>query len=241
MRGRVVTPVAPDAAQAKGVRGCRALLVGAGISFGLGISAIAAVARDDLKPFDIPAQALSSALEAFSSASGYQLLVAETVPPSLRSQQVQGTWAPRDALARLIVGTGFEVTYTSAQAAILRRSAEAEQRVAQQRQSRIHYEAALQSDVTQVLCRDSATRPGSYRAALDLWVAPSGQVTRAELLGSTGSEGRDRQIVAALQVVTSAAPPDDVPQPTTLVVLPKPAGAHDLCAAGFDEQRASRR
>ncbi|MCK9910797.1 hypothetical protein MXD81_16740, partial [Microbacteriaceae bacterium K1510] len=50
----------------------------------------------------------------------------------------------------------------------------------------------------------------------------SGAVARVELIGSTGSEDRDRVYAAALHSLSiGEAPPQDMPQPVTLMVLPR--------------------
>src|SRR5262249_2098559 len=96
------------------------------------------------------------------------------------------------------------------------------------RRDQTRYDTALQSDVMLALCRDAATRPGQYRAALDLWVTPSGRVDHVDLLSSTGDPGRDKRIVTALDELASMPPPPGLSQPTTLLLLPK-ADSAQLC------------
>jgi TonB family protein len=178
--------------------------------------------------FDIPAQPLASALQAFSTVSGYQILVADDHLP--QSMAIKGVLSSKEALARLVAGTGMSVSFTGPQAAILvpgNRS----QNVATTASSQggPKYDAALQYDVLAALCRDAMTRPGQYRTALDLWMMPSGRVGRAELLSSTGDPERDRRILAVLYKLKFVPPPQGLSQPTTLLLLPSASDADRLC------------
>jgi TonB family protein len=183
--------------------------------------------------FDIPAQPIATAMEAFSSSSGYQLLVADIGPATSRSVAIQGVFLPRDALARMISGAGLDVRYTAERAAVVLRSDRGESmRVAAlPRAGEAGFDTMLQRDVMLSLCDDPVTRPGRYRAVLDVWVESSGRIDRAELLSTTGDPERDRQIVAALGTLRSVPPPPGLAQPVTLMLLPKVAGATLTCEA----------
>jgi TonB family protein len=176
-------------------------------------------------PFDIPAQPLPSALDAFSAASGYQILTATVGSPAPHSSSVKGVLAPKAALARLIAGTGFAVAFPAMGAVVLTpvvRSAPSNFAAPPpSRPDRVAYDAVLQNGISGALCRTVAIVPGAYRAALDVWIASTGQVDRAELLASTGDPERDRRILAALRASVFAAPPPDLPEPTTVVIMPK--------------------
>lgn len=184
--------------------------------------------------FDIPAQPLPLALEAFSAVSGYQVLLADRDSMMIMSKAVKNVSPPRSALIDLVDGSGLSVRFTSAQAAILMREIPLEESPARQNQQR--YGAVLQQDVIRALCQDHVTSPGQYRMALDLWTAPSGRVDRVELLGSTGDADRDRRVLVALAALTSMQPPPGLPQPTTLLVLPKQSDHVSACDTA---QRAS--
>ncbi|MBE0940043.1 TonB-dependent outer membrane receptor, partial [Escherichia coli] len=45
------------------------------------------------------------------------------------------------------------------------------------------------------LCRSPRTRPGTYRAVLQLWIGRFGEVRHSRLLGSTGDPQRDSALV----------------------------------------------
>ena len=200
--------------------------------------------------FDIPAQALSTALEAFSASSGYQILMSDGGFTTVRSTTVQGAFSPREALVRMVAGTGLAVRFTAAKAAILvpdvsrpsTRNMPMPLTGSLARET-AHYEAALQDDVIHTLCRDAITRPGNYRAALDIWVTSSGRVERAELLAPTGDPDRDERILRMLRALDSAAPPPGLLRPTTLLIVPTASSdAARGCAAPVpsDIRRAAR-
>jgi TonB family protein len=177
-------------------------------------------AQESPTNFDIPIQPLATALEAFSAASHYQILMAETELATIRSNAVKGSMPPREALARMISGTGLEARVTAARAAIVVRDVHSASMVVATRKDVAYYNAVLQNVVMVALCRDAATHPGSYRAALDLWVTSAGRIERATLLNSTGDPARDNRIVAALRALDAGPPPPSLAQPTTLLVLP---------------------
>jgi hemoglobin/transferrin/lactoferrin receptor protein len=64
--------------------------------------------------FAIPAQPLASAIVAFSTASGLNIVSAGTIPASAQSSGVSGTLAPRQALTKLLAGTGYTYRFTGA-------------------------------------------------------------------------------------------------------------------------------
>ncbi|GGF06543.1 hypothetical protein GCM10011611_10060 [Aliidongia dinghuensis] len=73
-----------------------------------------------------------------------------------------------------------------------------------------------------MLCRELGTRPGSYRAAMRLWLDPSGTVSRADLLSSTGDPVRDRRLHETLVGSgVGTPPPVALPQPVIVVILPR--------------------
>lgn len=77
------------------------------------------VAQAEQHSFAIPAQRLDAALVAFGAASGMQLLYDSALTANLRSPGVNGLLTPREALSRLLAGTGLVPRFTGARAATL--------------------------------------------------------------------------------------------------------------------------
>lgn len=69
--------------------------------------------------FDIPSQDLNSALLAFADKAGLQLFYDANRVSGRKSPGVSGTLTARDALSRLLAGTGFTYRFTSANAIAL--------------------------------------------------------------------------------------------------------------------------
>jgi len=193
--------------------------------------------------FDIPAQPLTTALEAFSAASGYQVLMSSHGAPTRHSEAVQGIFPPKAVLEILIAGTGLIVRFTGEKAVVLLPDPRVPSTRGATRSppgAEEGYDAALQDAVLGTLCRSAVTRPGSYRAALDLWVAASGQIERAELLSSTGNRDRDSSIVAALRTVSLASPPHLLARRVTVLLTIRSSAVDDCAAAGRTPARFKR-
>ncbi|WP_137389560.1 TonB-dependent receptor [Rhodoligotrophos defluvii] len=73
--------------------------------------------------FNIPAQPLASALSAFGRQSGLQVTLAAATTRGITSRAVVGTMTPRQALARLLQGTGISYSITSERTAVIGQAA----------------------------------------------------------------------------------------------------------------------
>lgn len=78
-----------------------------------------AQAQPAARSFNIPAQPLAAALEAFARASGWQVDYPATVTQGKTSTAVQGQFAPQEALSRLLGNTGLSYRQTGANAVVL--------------------------------------------------------------------------------------------------------------------------
>ncbi len=171
--------------------------------------------------FDIPAQPLSDALYAYSTQTGIDVLVPAEMLANRRSSVVTGAFDPAAALHMLLSGTGLISRPTGAKAFTLA-LVPPPRFPAGRVPLYSEYSAELQAALKQVLCQLAETRPGGYRIAARLWVGQSGAVTQVRLRGTTGDTGRDTLLSNLFQrVLLSTPPPAQLPQPTTLVVLPR--------------------
>ncbi len=89
----------------------RPTLISAIIASAIGVMATPspAVAQEVATQFNIAAQPLASALSAFSQQSGKQLLFSEDTVRASQGQAVSGKMTPREALERILAGTGIQV------------------------------------------------------------------------------------------------------------------------------------
>lgn len=87
------------------------------------------------------------------------------------------------------------------------------------------YARATTRALNEFLAREQALKRGDYRTQVQLWLAPSGAVQRAELLGSTGDEALDRALAESLRRFPgTAAPPEGLRQPLRLQVTNRMLG-----------------
>lgn len=99
----------------------------AGVTDGLAQTAAPApVATSAARPFNIPAQPLASALNAFGRQSGLQVTLASATSRGITSRPVQGSLTPQQALARMLDGTGIAFRITGEGTAVVGQSAPVE-------------------------------------------------------------------------------------------------------------------
>lgn len=209
--------------------------------------AAAAIADDASKPlgplkFDIPAQPLVEALQAYSVTTGAQVMFETSSASGFRSLPVQGEFTAEAALQMLLADTDLRVRYTRANAitvaplsapdadqppphalapadmalGTLNVSGGAE---SGDRSRMGEYIGVVQADIQKALKKAGKARGGDYRAEVKLWVGPSRIVQRAELSRSNGDKDRDALIASALQgLVLSQAAPTNTPQPIRFMI-----------------------
>jgi hypothetical protein len=228
-----LTPDAPSLAQGRSVRLCRALLFGLAVSF----FAKAALANDHRVEFDIPAQPLDRALDAFGATSGFQIFYETALTAGLRSRPVQGVFNPEEALRLLLQGSDLASRTIAANTITIVQSNDMSPEVLQAKRAAVAYYGVMQAAIMTALCQSTKTRPGTYRAAMQYWVAPSGQVSRVRLIGPSGDRPRDEAIIRAMQTVVLRSFPSNLPQPVTLAIEPSRLGGDTLCAPNRIEPR----
>jgi hypothetical protein len=200
-------------------------------------SAIQNVKGSKQLTFDIPAQPLADALYAYTAATGVEALASGTLLVSRRSSEVRGTLAADEALHKLLAGTGLTARFVDSGSFTLAPT-----------QSPLPaasladgpsdippfaaYSAMVQSAAKRALCRRADTRPGYYRTAIQIWIAPSGMVTRAVLVGTTGDPARDKTLSDLFGTLSiGVPPPPGLPQPATLLILPRTQASDCTSAA----------
>lgn len=81
-----------------------------------------------------------------------------------------------------------------------------------------NYANGLKGEVQRFLARNKELRQRAYKVELHLWVDGDGQLTRHELIGSSGDDTTDELIRQAMAGLgrTSMVPPQQMPQPIRL-------------------------
>lgn len=209
-----------------------------------------------LQRFDIAAQSLQSALEAYGALTDVSLLYDSSLTAGRRSTPVQGEMTARAALQLLLEGSGLTPRYTGEKTVAL---VPARQRTpdmpsespgdaAHAGNAAAHrYFGLVQARVHDAFCAQPLLAQGTRRIALRLWIDASGAIGPVSLLASSGDLKIDKLVVTALQGVRIGEPvPPSLAQPFTFVVLPRASGrtwgcvpANDAVAAP-DEPPVSR-
>ncbi|MER2176845.1 MAG: STN domain-containing protein, partial [Stenotrophomonas maltophilia] len=130
--------------------------------------------------FDVPAQPLPEALQSYGEITGVAVLIDAGLSGGLRSTAVYGRYARREALQRMLTGTGLAPHFVENGAFTLVPEGSADALDAlpdgaptstpslpertRQRGARV-----IQQSLEQALCGTLLTRPGRYRASLRFW------------------------------------------------------------------------
>ncbi|MDI4234817.1 STN domain-containing protein [Bradyrhizobium sp. Arg237L] len=188
--------------------------------------------------FDIPAQPLDVALEAYIQATGLQILYKSALTASRNSSPVTGKFTPQRAIERLLAGTDLAASHTSEGAFTIRPLAvEPDRAVGAQRV--VDYDAFLgltQQRIIRSLCQNAMTRPGGYRAALQFSIGSTGLIEDPALLDTTGDDVRDRSLRGALWGLSiGQSPPANMPQPVTMIIARR--SYQDECQRYIHENR----
>lgn len=181
------------------------------------------VAAEALRRFDIAAQPLKEALAQYSAQTGMAVLFDSTLVNGRQSAALAGRFSDSAALAQLLSGTGLEAHYSGAQGFTLRHQRAPDQHAAdvtgRHTVAAHRYATLVQHSVWQALCANALTRPGLYRAAIQLRIGVDGRVVTSRLLASTGYDARDvaiREVLASLHI--ALPPPPTMAQPLTLLL-----------------------
>jgi len=197
-----------------------------------------AQAESPLLLLNLPAQDLEHALQAYSRATGMAVLVDRELTRGRRSISVRGRFTAQEALAMLLTGSGLMARYARDDAFTLQLPAvsqpPATRGAAARNAVRINnsYATALQQAIETSLCRSPLTRPGSFRALVQVWVNPQGLIEHSRLVSSTGDEQRDEALVRNLGTTRVERPaPSSLRQPVTLLLMPDTTGMRMECTA----------
>ena len=233
--GHALTLDAPIAAQSQGVRLCRALL----FAFGLALLAPVAAAQAQRIDFDIPAQALDQALEAFGAASGFQIFYETALTDGHTSRAVKGIFDRETALRILLDGSGLTGRAIASNTVTIAQSVGVGIELSQAKRAAVSRYGLMQAGIMSALCRSPVTRPGTYRIAMQYWIDPSGRIADVRLIGSSGYTRRDDAIVQAVQAVAFEPSLRSLPQPVTVAIEPTAVDAHDECMPNRAKQASA--
>lgn len=201
---------------------------------------LAAPDAPPLLVLDLPARNLEQALQAFSQATGMAVLVDREFTRGRRSIGVHGRYTAQQALSLLLTGSGLMARYASSDAFTLQvpeasRQVEGRGAKARTAAARLNnsYAGALQQAIERSLCQSPLTRPGSFRAVVQVWVNREGLIEHSRLVSSTGDVQRDEALVRSLGTArVDRPPPSSLRLPVTLLLMPDTTGTPMECTAG---------
>lgn len=175
--------------------------------------------------FDLREQPLRAALDAFGAATGAELLYDSAVIGSRRSTAVAGRHTAFEGLSILLSGSGLALrriapaSFTIEPRSEVRGTAAAAGRPDVGRHAA--YFAAVQRQFEAAMCEQRRSAAPLSRMVLRFRVAASGRIEHLERLGPPPGGEADGAMAAVLSRVSQAPPPpDDLPQPVMLLILP---------------------
>jgi hypothetical protein len=177
-------------------------------------------ARSDV--FDIPAQSLATAIDAFCAATGAEVYYDGTAARGQRSSEVAGDRSRDAAIRALLVGTDLVPLKVRDNAYLLINPGDdaaralAAARSAQDARYR-RYFAVVQQSVLLSICRLSDRTTVPERLVIRVWIDPDGAVQRLEA-GDAGE--RIANLYTSLRSLRlPETPPPHMPQPVTVALL----------------------
>jgi hypothetical protein len=203
--------------------------------------------------FELPAQPLVETLQAYGRMTDSAVLVDSNLLERRVSTPVNGDFSPREALQRLLAGTGLQARFTSSEGAIITPLPADAQATAPGSASNSGvsggatidlssiqgvmtggdyraYAAMVQTRLTEALCASAETRPGHYRLVLQIDIDKAGTVASSHAVGSTGEPSRDAAIErAARTLALDSAPPAGLREPITILLRPDGDGVLTQC------------
>jgi hypothetical protein len=201
--------------------------------------------------FALPAEPLVDALNAYGQTADVAVLVDSSALAGRTSAPLDGDFSPREALQRLLAGSGLQARFTRADEAVIRPApltmapaasplatpsplifASDVAGLAAGGSEAEAYAVLLQTHLTDALCESPLTRPGAYRLLVRLTIGSSGAVVASQLVDSTGMPTRDVAIERAMRAITlDSAPPAGLQQPVTILLRPLGDGVSPVCEA----------
>ena len=184
--------------------------------------------------FDIDAQPLATALRGYSEATGIAVLFDDSLVAGRSSPGIHGMVDPRDALRVLLVGTGLSAHFASMNAFTVTADPATEADTPKVSAADVHDgapspdergAAMIQAAIEAALCAHAATRPGSFRLAMQVWIDAAGAITEASALAPSDDPHRDARVVAALRGVR-LPPSTSRFSPVTVLLTPSAPGAY---------------
>jgi hypothetical protein len=166
--------------------------------------------------YDIPSQSLAMALDQYAVISQTSVMFPSEMVKGRNSSVVSGWHSPEMALHLLLEGTGLAVEKID-----MRKShvfslkemptdviVQVPQTAVEIQQQKDKYDVLMQAMVMDALCKHPVTAAQDYRALIRLWINSMGNVSRVQLIGSTGNNTRDLLLQETIKAIHIGAAPE---------------------------------
>jgi TonB family protein len=191
-----------------------------------------AFATDRRINFDIPAQPLDRALDAYGAASGFQLFYESALAATRRSNAVKGVFDRETALGILLQGSDLTARSIAPDTMSIAAPDQTDEVLRQSKRASVAYYGIMQGSIMKALCQSAETRPGSYRMAIQYWIDTAGRIANFRLLESSGDKERDDAVGRAIQTIVFQPTLGNIPQPITFAIEPSPPEELAGCMPG---------
>lgn len=222
------------------------LTVGLGVPADQADASAAGPGARKVQLFNIPAQPLSPALQAYSGVTGNQVICDSRLAANRRSSPVVGLFTAETALRMLLDGTELTIRYTGPQdITLMALSGPGASGVAdpadldagagvmvldtlhvdvpagsEKRPDYADYGRTVRLEIKRSLAQDTETTNRIFDVMIDLWVDREGRIRQPHLLQSTGRPRLDAAIRRVLEATTvKQVPPIGLPQPIRIAVV----------------------
>lgn len=192
--------------------------------------------------FDIPRQPLALSLDRYGATTGLPVFFDSAMVAGRMASAVHGFYDPEMALRAMLEGSGLVASNArpgqAANAFVLRladtarsTNAASQDAISTQTASR-KYDGLIQTRIREAFCANDRIDAGDYRIAMRFEIDVAGQIIHPLLLASTGDRARDIDVIDTLKKIrVDYAPPDNIAQPFTMVILPRALDRGAECAA----------
>lgn len=188
--------------------------------------------------FDIPSQPVNRALAAYGEASGVQVFYESAFATGRKSQPVFGAFTREAALHRLLEGTHLVVRFIATDTISVSLPPKVDPVLLRAKQVAIAYYGLMQADILRALCRNTATKPGNYRLAMQYWIGASGKIAELRVIRPSGDRERDLAVARGMREITFPPPFAQMPQPVTFAI--EPESGHDAVSCVAEQPDLAR-
>lgn len=178
--------------------------------------------------FDLPAQDLAQALGKYQTLTQQSVLYETRLVEGKTSATVHGSMTARQALSKLLNGTGLTAQVVNERSVMLKASAPVRTLTPTERTQMVRrYDGVTQARLEQALCAHPVLQPGKHRTVLRYWLDEDGRVARVKVR-IADNPAMEAAVAAALKGVYVGIPPEGVSD-SAVILIEAGAAAQKAC------------